>query len=54
MTCEILPNTDPPEISVLSTYCLNGPVYIFDFLSVGVPNATKLMKLLIENKLEFF
>lgn len=50
LTAEVLSNTDPVEISILNAYCLNGPVYIFDFQSVGHQSAKKLIKGIIENK----
>jgi hypothetical protein len=50
MIAEIVSNTDPPEISVISTYCLNGPVYIFDLLSVGIETSRKLIKQITESK----
>ena len=50
ITAEVVANTDPIQLSLLNTYCLNGPVYIFDFASVPLPDSRKLMKLLIENK----
>jgi hypothetical protein len=49
ITLELLQST-PAEISILSTYCLNGPVYLFDFLSIGQATAKKHMKAIVENK----
>lgn len=50
ITAEIIPNSIPLQISLLNAYCLNGPVYIFDFLSIPPDTGKNLIKSIVENK----
>lgn len=50
ITAEIVPNSMPLQLSVLNAYCLNGPVYIFDFLSISSETGKNFIKSIIENK----